>query len=81
MAFDIQNFTLTPNGTATITVDRYIISALVTESRAGGAVLFDFTGANTVAWPAVLGTLTDPQRQELIRMVLVWLLKTKTGLQ
>lgn len=80
MPFDIQNFTLTPNGTISVTVEQYTVSAKVVEPRRGGAVLFDFTGANTVSWPQVLHTLTDAQRQELIRNTLVWLLQIKTGL-
>lgn len=73
---DLKTFTITKLANASVTVPRWTLSGQLVDSGTG-AVLADFTGANTVAFPGILATLTAAQQDELIQMVAVWLLQKK----
>ncbi len=73
---DLQNFTVTPLANASVTVPRATLSGQLRDSTTG-VLLADFTGANTVAFPAVLTTLTGPQQRELVEEITWWLLRKK----
>lgn len=73
---DLQNFVITRGTAANLSVVRYTISGTVNDSKTG-AVLLDFTGANAVSFPAVLGNLTAAERDELIQLIALWLLQKR----
>lgn len=77
---DLQALSVTALGSASVNVPRATISALVTDSQTG-AILADFTGANAIAFPAVLAQLTAAQRRDLIDLVVPWLVRTRAGLE
>lgn len=78
---DLQQFTITPLSNASVTVPRFTISAQITNSKTG-AVLFDFTGANVITFPADLPTLlpTAAERREFVEQIALYLLRKKAGL-
>lgn len=76
---DLQQFSITPQASASVTVPRALIAAKVTDSQTG-ATLADFTGANALQFPAVIATLTAADRLELAQLVADWLIKKKAGL-
>ena len=71
---DLQKFTVTAIGSANISVPRFTISGQITNSRTG-AVLRDFTGANAITFPNVLGTLTAAQQIKVIDILAEALLR------
>ena len=71
---DLQNFTVTAIGSASVNVPRFTISGQITDSRTG-AVLRDFTGANAITFPNVLGTLTAAQRLKVLDLLAEALLR------
>jgi hypothetical protein len=77
---DFLNFLITPLGSASINVPRAQIEAKVVDSSNQSQIIADFTGANALIFPAVIATLTAPQRLELARLIADWLLRTKAGL-
>lgn len=74
---DLQQFSVTPQSAAQVSVPRAVIAAQVVES---GAVIADFTGANAIQFPAVIKDLTAAQLAELIDIVASWLVLRRAGL-
>ncbi len=74
---DLKNFTITPLANASMSVPRFTLSGQVVSSDATQTVLADFTGANAVNFPAVLGTLTAAERLEFVEMIAHWMLRKK----
>lgn len=77
---DFLNFQITALGSASVNVPRAQIEAKVVDSSNQQTVIADFTGANALIFPAVVATLTGPQRLELAQLIAGWLLRTKAGL-
>lgn len=77
---DFLNFKITALGAANVNVPRAQIEATIVDSQNQATVLADFTGANALIFPAVIGTLTAAQRLELAQLLAGWLLRTKAGL-
>jgi hypothetical protein len=77
---DFLNFLITPLGSASVNVPRAQIEAKVVDSANQQTVIADFTGANALIFPAVIATLTAPQRLELAQLIAGWLIRTKAGL-
>lgn len=77
---DFLNFLITPLGSANVNVPRAQIEARVVDSSDQSVVIADFTGANALIFPAVIGTLTAAQRLELAQFIAGWLIRTKAGL-
>jgi len=75
---DIRNLVITPQTSANVNVPRATISCTIHDSKTG-AQLFDFTGANAVAFPGILSTLTAADRLELLHLILTWLLAKRMG--
>jgi hypothetical protein len=63
---DYQNVVITRRANRQITVPDYTVSLLVTDSQTG-AVLHDFTGANTIDLWNYLGTLSVQQQGLVIQ--------------
>ena len=76
---DIQNFSVTALSNANVNVPRWSIECRVVESRAGGAVLADFTGGNAITFPNVLGQLTAADRQEILEIIIHRLIMKRGG--
>lgn len=75
---DLQNFSVTKIANQTITnAPRYQISCLVTNSTTG-AVIRDFTGANAITFPQVLGQLSEAERVEMIELICNWLIDKRS---
>lgn len=76
---DFQDFTLSPLGSANVNVPRATISVRVTDSTSG-ATLLDLTGANTIAWPAEWGQLSNAERRDLGEIIAYWLIRRRMRL-
>lgn len=76
---DLRNFSVTRSGTARIPVPVWTISGQVVEVDRGpsSVVLRDFSGANAVTFPQVLGQLTDAQQDRLVEMIVMFLLEAR----
>lgn len=77
---DLLNFLITPLGAASVSVPRAQIEAKVVDSSNQGTVIADFTGANALIFPAVIGTLSAADRLELAQLIAHWLVRKKAGL-
>lgn len=78
---DLQEFSVAPNGTATLNnFPRFTISAKITDSKTG-AVLFDFTGANAIQFPGDLPTIlnTAAERRAFVETIAHFLLHRKAA--
>lgn len=67
---DLQQFAVTRLAPATLTVPRWRIEFQVTDERTG-AVLRDFTGANALTFPNLLGTLSNAQQDAWVQQVVM----------
>jgi hypothetical protein len=76
---DLQNYSLTAGGAATLTLPQHTIAGRVTDSTTG-ATLADFTGDSALSFPSVLATLTAAQRDELLSQIAQQILLMKAGL-
>lgn len=74
----LQQFSTTIGGNASVTVPKVTITAQVFDNA--GNLLADFTGANAIVFPAVIASLTGPQRQTLADQIAHFLVLTKAGL-
>ena len=74
---DIMQLVVTPLASANVNVPRATISCKVVSSRLQSIVLADFTGANTLAFPAILTSLTAADQRELVEYILPWLLQKR----
>lgn len=71
---DLRQFAITKLSNQTINnAPRYQISCLVTNSNTG-ATIRDFTGANALTFPQVLGNLTEAERVEMIELIANWII-------
>lgn len=76
---DLMNFSITPLGPGAVQTIRATIEGKVLDSETQ-AVLFDFTGANAIAFPAALRDLTQSQQDSITAMVAQKVLLAKAGL-
>ena len=76
---DLQQFSVTRISAAQLTVPRWTVAFQVTNSTTG-EVLHDYTGANTVTFPTILGQLTNAQQDEFVEMVMAWLIRKRLNL-
>jgi hypothetical protein len=76
---DLRNFAITRLSNQNINAPRWQISGQVVEVDRGAdsVVLRDFSGANSVTFPQVLGTLTNAQQDKLVEMIVMYLLEAK----
>jgi hypothetical protein len=78
---DFQDYQLVVQANAQVTMFRFRLEARITDSQTG-QVLFDFTGANGILFPADLPSLltTAADRREFVEMIAHYLLRKKAGL-
>lgn len=74
---DLKNFAITGRSTASLSVPRATLSGQVVTSDAAATVIRDFTGANAVLFPEVLGQLSVAERFELVEYISIWLLQKR----
>ena len=77
---DLLDFQITPLAAVSVSVPRAQIAGRFVDSDTQQTTIADFTGANALIFPAVITTLTAAQRLALARMIAVWLLRVKAGL-
>lgn len=78
MPYDFQQFSITRLAAAQLTVPRWSIALQVTDSQTG-ALVKDFTGANAVVFPNVLGQLSNTEQDEMVAMIVNWLIQRRIG--
>ena len=74
---DLANFSVTRTTPLTINnAPRWIISGQITNSKTG-AVIRDFTGANAVTFPQILGNFSQAKQDELVNQWVLELLRAQ----
>lgn len=76
---DFQQFSVTRSGTANLTVPTWAVEVKITDSKTGATVR-DFTGANALSFPQILGQLTAAQQDEFVAASMNWLIRKRAGL-
>lgn len=76
---DIQNFSITPLAAASVTVPRARVECQIVGDN--GQVLADYTGANAIVFPAVLGQLSAKAQRKVLRLLIHSLLRMRAGLE
>jgi hypothetical protein len=76
---DLRNFSITRLSNQNVNAPRWQISGQVVEVDRGASsvVLRDFSGANAITFPQVLGQLTNAQQDKLVEMIVMFLLEAK----
>lgn len=79
---DLRNFSIVRAGTVSLpNAPTWTISGQVVDvnyaDQSKATVLADFTGANAVKFPQVLGQLTAAQQDDLVQMIVMYLLRAK----
>ncbi len=74
---ELQNFGYTPTGSVSVTVPNWDITAVVSD---GGAQIADYTGENTLHFPALLNGLSGEQQSALLGLIAQQIVMLKAGL-
>lgn len=78
---DLLNFSIVRNGTVSLpNAPTWLISGKIVDSTNQVTVLRDFTGANSVSFPQVLGSLTAAQQDDFVQRVVQDILSKRFGL-
>jgi hypothetical protein len=76
---DFQQFSLVRNGTVSLpNAPQWKFELLITDSTTG-ETLHDFTGANALFFPQILGQLTPEQQDEFVAHSVNWLIHKRAG--
>ena len=75
---DLTDFSITPQGSSSVTVPRATIAGKLVDSQTG-ILLADFTGANAIQFPSVLATLSVAQRKDIIDLIATLIINQKAG--
>lgn len=78
MPVNFQEFSITRIAPAQLTVPRWSIALKVTDS-ATDAILKDLTGVNALVFPTVLGQLSTAEQDEMVQMIVGWLIRKRAG--
>jgi len=73
---DLQQFSVVRGTNKSLTVPTWSIEFQVCNSETG-AVISDHTGANAIAFPQVLGQMSDEAQDELVRRLVMHLLELR----
>ena len=75
---DFQNFSITRGNNVSLSVPVWTIEGKITNSQ-NGSVIQDFTGANAVKFPQILGQLTIDQQNQFVEEIIQILIHRKFG--
>jgi hypothetical protein len=80
---NLQNFSFYRDGSANVgTVPRYRVEGQiegVNPATGGTIVAQDFTGANRLTFPAIIGTYTEEQRLGLMDLIARYMINVASG--
>ena len=76
---DLMDFSVTRAGSKSLTVPTWTIQGRLVDSQTQRTLHADFTGANSVSFPQIMGTLTNAQQDSLVEMLVRKLLEFKFG--
>lgn len=77
---DLVGFSITRLSNASLSVPRWSIAGQIVDSQTQLTVIQDFTGANAITFPNVLGNLTNAQQDKWVADVVADLLWRRFGL-
>lgn len=77
---DLLDFKLTRLSAVSVTVPRWQVEGRIVDSATQQDTLADFTGANAVVFPTVLGQLTQAKRDEWVQKVVTDLIYERFGI-
>lgn len=76
---DLINFSITRLANASLSVPRWQVSGQIVDSQTQQTILADFTGANQVIFPTILGQLSNARQDELVAGWITGLLHDRFG--
>jgi hypothetical protein len=76
---DLVQFSITRLANATLSVPRWQVAGQLVDSKTQQTVLADFTGANAVIFPTILGQLTQARQDELVAGWITGILHDRFG--
>jgi hypothetical protein len=76
---DLIEFTVTRGASIQVTIPQYTISGKVVDSETQETVLADFSGANAIQFPQILGQATQAQLEALLNLIVRAIITAKTG--
>lgn len=76
---DLKNFTVTRGANVQVTIPTYSISGQVVDSTDQTKVLADFSGANAISFPQILGQASQAQLEALLQLIIRAIITAKTG--
>lgn len=77
---DLVQFSVTRLSNATMSVPRWSVAGKVVDSETQKTVIRDFTGANAVIFPNVLGQLVAAQQDDWVQRVVLELVYDRFGI-
>ena len=75
----LQQYSVTRLSNAQLTVPRWNVEGILLDDA--GVQVADFTGANSVVFPTVLGNLTAAQQDRWVEQIVTELILKRFGLQ
>lgn len=76
---DLVQFSITRLANASLSVPRWSVAGKIVDSKTQQQTLADFTGANAIIFPTVLGNLTTAQQDDWVAQVIGDLLHKRFG--
>lgn len=76
---DLLDFSITRLANASVSIPRWRVEGRIVDSQTQRDVVRDFTGANAVTFPNVLGNLTAAQQDEWVQQVVTDLIFKRFG--
>jgi hypothetical protein len=76
---DLVSFDITRLANASLSVPRWQVTGKIVDSKTQQTVLADFTGANQVIFPTILGQLSNARQDELVAGWITGLLHDRFG--
>ncbi len=76
---DLLNFSITRLANASLSVPRWSVEGRIVDSKTQTQVLQDFTGANAVIFPTILGQLSNAAQDAFVAQVITDLLHQRFG--
>lgn len=76
---DLVQFSITRLANASLSVPRWQVAGKIVDSQTQQTVLQDFTGANAVIFPTILGQLSNARQDELVAGWITGLLHDRFG--